>query len=88
METKSVKSIPKDFSVDKPVNRDNLSIETTCQWRQLVKGDTPSIETTRHQATLHRFPLFQDAVLHGLIIRQPYTGSSFPNEVLHGLIMK
>ena len=28
-----------------------------------------------HQATLHRFLLFQDAVLHGLIIRQPYTDS-------------
>ena len=31
METKSVKSIPKDFSKAKPVNGDNLSIETTRQ---------------------------------------------------------
>ena len=30
-----------------------------------------------HEATLHRFLPFQDAVLHRLIIRQPYTGSFF-----------
>ena len=38
-----------------------------------------------HETTLHRFLLFQDAVLHGLIIRQPYTSSFFSDAVLHGL---
>ena len=30
---------------------------------------------THHEATLHRFLLCLGAVLHGLIIKQPYTGS-------------
>ena len=33
-----------------------------------------SFTRTHHQSTLHRCPSFQDAVLHELIISQPYTG--------------